>query len=502
MSEYPIRRIIIVGGGTAGWMSAAALARFVGRGRRIVLVESDAIGTVGVGEGTIPPILEYNRSLGIDEPAFLAATKASYKLGIEFDGWVRPGERYFHQFGQIGYPLEGLPLYQHWLKHERDPGVGPLEAYSMSAAAAARDRFSHPAPDPGSPLAAIAYAFHFDAALYAAFLRDYASPLGVERIEGRIVEVARDGESGDVTAVTLDDGRALRGDLFVDCSGFRSLLLGEALGVPFEDWSRWLPCDRAVAVPSARTEPLQPYTRSSARPAGWQWRIPLQHRTGNGHVYSSAHIADDEAERRLLDSLGGVPVGPVNKLRFTAGRRSVAWSHNVVAIGLSAGFLEPLEATSIHLIQTSIQRLISLFPANGINAPERDEYNRQLVSSYDPVRDFLILHYRANRRDEPFWRAVRETPPPDSLAERLALFDECGRIFRRGDELFDVPSWAAVMVGQGLRPRAIDPVADALPDGAVIDAMRQLRSHFAAAADSLPLAADLIDAIVRSSKTR
>jgi tryptophan halogenase len=493
-SGSPLRRIVIVGGGTAGWMAAAALARFVGgSGRRIVVVESQAIGTVGVGEGTIPPILEFNQMLGLDETEFLRETKATYKLGVDFVGWTEKGDRYFHQFGRIGRPLNGLPFHQLWLKHRSNPSVGPLASYSMSAVAAAHHRFGHPAADPGDVLSQIAYAFHFDAAAYGQYLRRYAETRGAERIEGRIVSVEQDGHSGLVTALRLEDDRRVAGDLFVDCSGFRSLLLGQTLGVPFEDWSQWLPCDRAIAVPSERTEPLTPYTRSTAHDAGWQWRIPLQHRTGNGHVYCSAHLSDDEAEKVLLDNLDGAPIASPNRLKFVAGRRSRAWEANVVAIGLSTGFLEPLESTSIHLIQHGIQKLLSLFPGKGISPVERDEYNRHMVASYEPVRDFLILHYHATRRTGPFWDHVRTMDVPDSLQHKLELFREHGRVFRYNEELFDTPSWIAVMLGQDVLPKANDPLADAMPDADVLRAMNELRATYERRALGLPLASEFID---------
>ena len=496
----PVRRIVIVGGGTAGWMAATALARFVGgSGRRIVLIESEAIGTVGVGEGTIPPILEFNLQLGLDEGEFLRETHATYKLGIEFAGWTEPGERYFHQFGQIGRPLNGLSLHQLWLRHRDNPSVGPLAGYSMSAVAAALHRFSHPSPDPADPLSQLAYAFHFDAAAYGQFLRKYAERNGAEHIEGRIVGVEQDGESGFVTAVRLEDDRRVRGDLFIDCSGFRSLLLGQQLGVGFEDWSHWLPCDRAIAVPSARSEPLLPYTRSTAHPAGWQWRIPLQHRTGNGHVYSSAFMGDDEAERILVETLDSKPIAEPKRLRFTAGRRSKAWEANVIAVGLSSGFLEPLESTSIHLIQHGVQKLLSLFPGRGINPVERDEYNRHMVNSYEPVRDFIILHYFANRREEPFWKQRREMDLPDSLRHKIELFRQHGRVFRYNEELFDVPSWIAVMLGQEIIPSEADPLASAMPEADVLRAMSELRRAYETAAERLPLASEFIERRIAAS---
>jgi len=490
-----IRRIVVVGGGTAGWMAAAALSKIVGAfpGLEIELVESEAIGTVGVGEATIPQINLFNAMLGIDENEFVRETHATYKLGIEFAGWTSEQDRYFHQFGQIGRPLNGVPLYQLWLRNRANPNIGPLAGYSMSAVAAGLHRFSHPSPDPADPLSQLAYAFHFDAGAYGRFLRKYAERHGAERIEGKIVGVEQDGETGFVTAVRLEDDRSVRGDLFVDCSGFRSLLLGQQLGVGFEDWSRWLPCDRAIAIPSERTDPLLPYTRSTAHPAGWQWRIPLQHRTGNGHVYCSGFMEDEEAERILIDTLDAPPIAEPNRLRFTAGRRSKAWEANVVAIGLSSGFLEPLESTSIHLIQHGVQKLLSLFPGREISPVERDEYNRFMVASYEPTRDFIILHYFANGRAEPFWRQMRELELPDTLQHKIELFREHGRVFRYNEELFDIPSWIAVMLGQGIIPAEPDPLASAMPDADVLRAMGELRRGYETAAERLPLASEFIE---------
>ena len=482
----PVRRIVIVGGGTAGWMTAAAAARFlVSPERSVQLIESEAIGTVGVGEGTIPPMVEFNQMLGIPEPDFLAATKGSYKLGIDFVDWGAVGERYFHPFGQIGSSLNAIAFHQLWLKFRDHPGIGPIISYSLSALAAINDRFAPPAPDPRSPVSPLAYAFHLDAGLYAAMLRRFAEARGIERLEGRIVEVER-GEDGAVAAVRLENGSRVEGDLFIDCSGFRGLLIGDALGVGFEDWSHWLPCDRAIAVPSRRTEPLLLYTRAIAHSAGWQWRIPLQHRTGNGHVYSSAHISDEEAERVLVANLDSEPVGAFNRLKFKAGRRERAWEKNVVAIGLSAGFLEPLESTSIWLIQHGIQKLFALFPDMRFAATERDEYNSVLKDSYEAVRDFIILHYQATRRPEPFWRDVRAVAMPDSLKRKIDLFAGKGRVFRYKDELFELPSWIAVMLGQGIVPEGYDPLADSLPEEQVAQALRELRGTYRQTALALP----------------
>jgi tryptophan halogenase len=488
----PIRKVVIVGGGTAGWMAAAAAARYLDDGQRqIVLVESDAIGTVGVGEATIPPILGFNQLIGVDEREFIRATGATFKLGIEFVGWDTGQDRYMHAFGGHGRDIQGLAFHQLWLKLRNRDGIGGLDAYAPSAAAAHLGRFGRPDPASGRPQ--LGYAYHFDAGLYAAFLRRRAEAGGVTRIEGRITNAERDPATGHVRAVRLDDGRAVDGDLFIDCSGFRSLLLGETLGVPFEDWSHWLPCDRAIAVPTEPTTPLLPYTRATAHPAGWQWRIPLQHRTGNGHVYSSAHISDDEATSVLLANLDSKPTAEPRQLRFKAGRRAKMWEGNVVALGLAGGFLEPLESTSIHLIQTGISKLFALFPDRGVSDVERDEYNRLMGDAYTSVRDFIILHYHATRRDDSaFWRHVRTMPVPDSLARKLALFREKGRIFRYDDELFGISSWVQVLLGQNIIPTGYDPIVDALDADRVADALRQMRAMTLRTSEALPSHADFI----------
>ena len=489
MSGTPIGRVVIVGGGTAGWMAAAAASRFLNDGQRtITLIESDAIGTVGVGEATIPPIRSFNARLGIDEADFLRATGGTPKLGIEFVDWGAVGERYMHPFGTPGRDIEGLNFHQLWLKLRDRPGIGDFEGYAMAAVAARAGRFAPPAPDPRSPLSGVDYAYHFDAGLYAAFLRGRAEHQGTVRVEGRIIGVEQD-ERGHVGAVRLEGDRQIAGDLFLDCSGFRSLLLGETMGVGFEDWSHWLPCDRAIAVPTERTQALLPYTRATAHAAGWQWRIPLQHRTGNGHVYASGFTDDAEAERVLMANLDAVPTAAPRRLSFTAGRRRQSWAGNVVALGLAGGFLEPLESTSIHLIQEGISKLFALFPDNRFSPIERDEYNRLMGDHYAAIRDFIILHYAATRRDDtPFWRHVRTMALPDTLAHKIALFREKGRIFRYDDELFTVPSWVAVLLGQGIVPSGYDPVVDALDADRVAEALRHMRRQNAALAQQLPLA--------------
>lgn len=496
-----IEKVVIVGGGTAGWMAAAALARFLDDGRRkITLVESEAIGTVGVGEATIPPLLQFNRQLGIDEAKFVAATKATFKLGIEFVDWAAKGEKYFHPFGKFGQDFQGVAFHQFWLKYRNNADIPALSSFSMSSEAARRDRFAHPNTDMRSPLHQLAYAYHFDAGLYAAFLRSYAEEQGARRIEGTIASIEQDAETGFVTSLLLDDGRRIEGQLFIDCSGFRSLLLGQKLSVGYRDWSHLLPCNRAVAVPCSSTAPLRPYTRSTAHGAGWQWRIPLQHRTGNGHVFSSSHVTDDEALETLLGNLDGEPTGDPRFLGFTAGMREKLWDRNVIALGLAGGFIEPLESTSIHLIQHGISKLLWLFPDTGFAAIEQDEYNQSMTAQYEAIRDFIILHYHAtNRTDTEFWRYVKSMPIPDSLAHKIALFREKGRIIRYDDELFDVPSWLAVMMGQGIVPRGYDAVVDSMDEARVLDAMRKIVAANAQVAERLPAHADYVARLCKES---
>ncbi|PVX30012.1 tryptophan halogenase family protein [Sphingomonas pokkalii] len=451
--------IVIAGGGTAGWMAAAALARFAGTGWRIRLIESDAIGTVGVGEATIPQIRLFNAGLGMDEAEFLRATGGTIKLGIEFAGWNGEGSRYLHAFGTIGRGL-GLIEFQHyWLRAHAAGTALPFSAYALNNEAAHAGKAAR--LDGQGPIPAMPYAYHFDAGLYAAFLRRYAEARGVERHEGRIADVER-GPAG-IAALRLDDGRRIAGDLFIDCTGFPALLMA-ALGVGYTDWSHWLPCDRAVAVPSARTAPLLPYTRATARGAGWQWRIPLQHRTGNGLVYARAHCSDDEAMATLLANLDGDALTDPRPLRFTTGTRDCFWQANCVALGLAAGFLEPLESTSIHLIQSGIARLLQFLPRGQATNAARAEYNQLTQFEYAAIRDFLVLHYHANGRTEPLWQACRAMALPEELARKIALFRATGRISRREDELFAEPGWLQVLLGQGIVPDRWHPFADQLSD--------------------------------------
>lgn len=492
MEEGPIRNVVIVGGGTAGWMTAAAFSRFLDDGRRtITLVESEEIATIGVGEATIPPIREFNQRIGADEREFLAASGATIKLAIEFVSWTRKGELYYHPFGDLGQDFEGVGFHQFWLKHR----PGPLDDYFLSTALARRNRFAHPSTDPRSPLGRLVYAYHFDAGLYAAFLRKLAEARGVTRIEGKVAGPAIDAETGHVTSLALEDGRTVEGDLFIDCTGFRSLLLGQALRVGFQDWRRWLPCDRAIAVPSARTEPLTPFTRATALEAGWQWRIPLQHRTGSGHVYSSAFIDDQRAEDMLIANCDGKPLAQPFKIRIDNGVRHKLWDRNVVAIGLSGGFIEPLESTGIHLIQTAITKLLWLFPDRGFDPAIRDQYNKLMHEQYEYIRDFIVLHYRANQRDEPFWREMQAMELPGSLAEKLELFRAGGRVRRYDHDLFGVPSWAAVLLGQNVIPDSYDPLVDSMDETRVKAAMEHIADTFRALAERAPTHSEAVAAL-------
>ncbi|HEY6047791.1 MAG TPA: tryptophan halogenase family protein, partial [Sphingomicrobium sp.] len=405
-ADQPVRKVTIIGGGTAGWSTAAVLSQWLSQ-VEIKLVESEEIGIVGVGEATIPHIRNLLALAGIDPLKMISESKATFKLGIEFVDWGAPGESYIHGFGKIGRDMLWLHPHQLWLAaRERDPkSVKHFDAYSLNCVACRRNKFAFPDPrNPNLPLADIDYAYHFDASLLARFLRSESEGRGVTRVEGRIVEVIQDPESGFVQKVKLSDGREVDGDLFVDCSGMRALLIGDALGIGYEDWNHWLLCDRAQAVPCASVEPLTPYTRSTARKSGWQWRIPLQHRIGNGYVYASSLISDEEVAEALLANLDGEGMADPRPVKFAPGRRLKSWDKNVIAIGLSSGFLEPLESTSIHLIQTGIHRLLAMFPAENFSAADIEEYNLQARTEYEDVRDFIIAHYKVTRRSgDPFW---------------------------------------------------------------------------------------------------
>jgi len=493
MRENDIRKIVIVGGGTAGWMAAAALSARLERSIEIVLVESEEIGTVGVGEATIPHLKTFNAMLGIDEDEVLAFSQGTFKVGIEFVDWGQIGERYFHPFGVHGQDVRGVHFHQLYLSEARRRRLPDIREWSMSGAAAELGRFGRPGPDARLPLSQLSYAFHFDASLYARFLRRLAEANGITRREGKIVDALLDGETGNVATVRLADGATIDGDLFIDCSGFRGLLIEEKLNTGYDDWSRWLICDRAVAVQSRLAGPPDPFTRSIARTSGWQWRIPLQHRMGNGLVYSSAYMERADAEEALLSNLESKPSNQPRHLSFTAGRRRLAWNANVVTLGLSSGFIEPLESTSIHLVQSGISKLLALFPDKRFNPVERAEYNRQMHDVYEDIRDFIILHYKATRRsDSAFWDYCRTMDVPDSLATKLELWRTKGRLFRDGHELFGTESWVAVLLGQGIVPEEIEPAAAAIDPAFIAEALDKMHLSYRRMAEQMPAHADFI----------
>jgi tryptophan halogenase len=497
VADREIRSVVIAGGGTAGWMAAAALARVLGPRLTITLVESSEIGIVGVGEATIPAIQSFNRLIKLDEDEFLRQTQGTFKLGIEFVDWLEKGHAYMHAFGPVGRDLAYIPFHHYWLKAHAlasqgsgDPGS--LWDYSVNWMAARQARFARLERIADTPLAGLSWAFHFDASLYAAHLSRLAQGMGVRRIDSKIEGVLQH-EDGDVRALRLEDGRELAGDLFIDCTGFRGLLIEQALQTGYEDWSRWLPCDRAWAVPSAAVRPLLPYTRATARQAGWQWRIPLQHRTGNGHVFCSAQMSDDQARDALLANLDAPALAEPRLIRFVTGRRKLLWNRNVVCMGLASGFLEPLESTSIHLVQVTIQRLILLFPHASDCEERRREFNRAAAAEYEYIRDFIVLHYFANeRRGEPFWDQCRHMTLPDTLRHRIELFRESGGIFCAGEDLFQLHSWLQVLWGQGIRPRGVHPFVEAVSPKDRAGYLQDLRRLVAQAAQQLPSHEDFI----------
>ena len=487
-SQSFLKRIVIAGGGSAGWMTAAALSSVLGpKDVSITLVESDEIGIIGVGEATIPDIINFNRMLGIGEAEFMKATNATFKLGIEFVDWGRKGDRYTHPFSVHGVDMRGIDFHNYWMHERAGGGQYPIEHYSLCAVTAKQNKFALPDPNPRSLLSHIRYAYHFDATLYARYLRSYAEARGVRRVEGKIGEILQAPESGHVTALRLDHGRTVEGDFFFDCTGFRALILGNVLGARYVDWSRWLPCNSALAVPCRHAGPLLPYTRATARTAGWQWRIPTQRRTGNGHIYCREFMSDDEATSMLLANLDGEALAAPRQIRFTAGHRQTFWSRNCIAIGLAAGFLEPLESTSIYLIQEGISRFISLFPDASLPDVVRDEYNRHMRTEFEQVRDFIILHFFATERDDsPFWNYCRNMEIPESLRHKIALFREAGRVFRYEEELFAKPSWVAVLLGQHIVPRRLDPIVATLAHADVHESLESMRMAMIQAANAMP----------------
>jgi tryptophan 7-halogenase len=489
----PIRSIVIVGGGTAGWMCAAGLAkRLRNLDCHIRLIESAEIGTIGVGEATIPPIISFISVLGIDENEIIRKTQATFKLGIEFKDWTRPGHSYIHPFGPTGLPREDVDFSAYWLRGRESGYAAPLEEYSLQAVAARQAKFMRPIALEKSPLETITYALHLDATLLAGYLRGYAEARGVIRTEGKLKSVELRAQDGFIAALSLESGERIAADLYIDCTGFRGLLIEGALKAGYEDWTNWLPCDRAVAVPCERTGPLSSHTLASAREVGWQWRIPLQHRVGNGYVYSSAHLEDGKAAELLMANLEGRALRDPLQLRFTTGRRRLCWSKNCVAIGLAAGFLEPLESTGIHLIHRGIALLLNYFPDRSFGQADIDRYNRQIAFEYERIRDFLIVHYNKTERAGEFWRHCRSMELPQSLQERLELFRSYGRIVVDQDELFTVQSWLYLLIGQEVQPRGYDPLAERLAPGAAQKALDEIRGVTARCAATMPAHQDFI----------
>ena len=502
MTDKALRRIVIVGGGTAGWMAAAPLAQKLGQGAgprcEIVLVESPDIGTIGVGEATLPTIRFYNRSLGLDDADFVRRTQASFKLGIEFRDWGRVGHRFFHGFGDFGPAIENRSSFMHWLRLARAGGMVSHEEWSTATVMARANRFTPPQGEVPSAANGYAYAYHFDAGLYAAYLRHYAMQRGAQRIEGTVVDVELRAEDGFVEALKLADGRRIEGDLFIDCSGFRGLLIEGALHAGYEDWSPLLPCNSALAVPSAREGALTPFTMSTAKPAGWQWRIPLQHRTGNGHVYCSHFTSDEEAARVLVGGLDTPALGDPRPLRFTTGRRRKAWVRNCVALGLAAGFVEPLESTSIQLIMDGVGRLIENFPDRDFAPHLADEYNRRIAFQYESIRDFIVMHYKLTQRtDSEFWRHCAAMPIPDALQHQIELFRSSGRVAILDPDGFAEPSFIAILFGLGVVPRTWDPFIDRIDEQALRTHFARLRSAIAGTVAAMPDHGDYVARLAR-----
>lgn len=488
-----LEKIIIVGGGSAGWMAAAALGKTLQNSHcQVQLIESDEISTVGVGEATIPQFSRFNKLLNIDEDDFIKKTNATFKLGIEFTDWHKIGESYFHGFGAIGKPMTGIPFQQYWLKLKSLKPHADLDDFTLSSLAAKNNRFMRSIDAGDSPLSSIAHAFQFDASLYAKYLRGYAEKKGVIRTEGIIRDVTQQ-DNGFIRSVILTDGSQHYADFFIDCSGLRGLLIEQTLKTGYEDWSHWLPCDSAWAVPCESGNTLWPFTQAKAKKAGWQWRIPLQHRIGNGHVFSSRFMGQDEARQILLDGLPGAPLKDPKLIRFVTGKRRKAWNKNCLSLGLSSGFLEPLESTSLHCVQSGITRLLTLFPDKGCNPHNIKAYNEQTHTELNSIRDFLILHYHATERtDSDFWNYCRTMDVPETLLEKMKHFESNGYIYHDPNDLFNELSWFEVMLGQGIRPKSYQPLIDSMPHDKFLSLMSGVESVIHKCVEHMPDHAEFI----------
>lgn len=504
MPDNLIKRVVVAGGGTAGWIAASLLNRVLGKAVEVILIESDDIGIIGVGEATIPPLMNLFTFLGLSESEVVRAVQGTYKLGIDFVDWQRPGHRYFHAFGTLGRDLGIVPFYQYWLKAHMEGRGGPLEVYSLTAQAAFANRFAPLKRIPDTDIEGITHALHFDAGLLARYLRGKCQAEGVIRREGEIVGVNLRAEDGFIESLQLKSGTAIAADFFIDCTGFRALLIEGALRSGFDDWSHWLPCDRAWAVPCNHGADLAasatPYTRVTARPAGWQWRIPLQHRIGNGHVFSSRFMDEDAARDILLDQLDAEPLAEPRLLKFTTGRRRASWVKNCLALGLASGFLEPLESTSIHLVQSAMTRFVKMFPSRAITPLEQAEFNRQTRHEYELIRDFLVLHYWATERDDSdFWRYCRTMDLPETLKVKVDYFREHGRLLVEEADLFRESNWAQVLIGQGVLPQAPASLATLVDDNALADYMTNIRQIIASTVPKLPPHVTFIDQLNRAA---
>ena len=483
----PIKHVVIAGGGTAGWIAAALLNKVLGKVINITLIESTHIGTVGVGEATIPPIMQLNNALGINEQHFINATNATIKLGIEFENWKSSAHSYMHAFGTLGKNFPFCDFYNFWLKGQTQGCKDDFWDFSLNYQAAKNNKFAPLNTISNTSLPGLSYAYHFDASLYAEFLKHLATERGVKHLDAKINEVMQCPTSGNIQSLTLDDGSSISGDLFLDCTGLRALLIEQTLNTGFVDWSHYLPCDSAIAVQTASNDELKPYTRSIAHSAGWQWQIPLQHRMGNGLVYCSRHISDDDAKQLLLNNLPAEPITEPRLIKFKTGRRLKQWHKNVVAIGLSSGFLEPLESTSIHLIQSAVTRLIKLFPRHGVSDALVTEFNKQSITEIEHIRDFIILHYKlTEREDTPFWRQCKQMEIPQSLAHKMDLFKQTGKVVRENDELFAEVAWQQVMIGQGLLPDDYGALADSLTNEQLAELFSNLKTLINSTVEQLP----------------